>query len=168
MRLLGLQSYTLCLCGVRNRLLLSVSIEESILAQVNRRHLLQGTAVLGAGLALRPDISAAITVMDDLAPRQRILFDHDWKFAFGHASDIARDFGFGGFQSTYAKQGLSGVTASEPDYDDSTWRAVDLPHDWAVELPFVNNDTYSLPAPDKRREYEEDEAAAHGYKPVGR
>jgi beta-galactosidase len=138
------------------------------LAQVNRRHLLQGTAVLGAGLALRPDISAAVTVGDELTPRQRILFDHDWKFAFGHASDIARDFGFGGFQSTFAKQGLSGVTAAEADYDDSTWRTVDLPHDWAVELPFVNNDTYSLPAPDKRREYEEDEAAAHGYKPIGR
>lgn len=82
--------------------------------------------------------------------------------------DVTRDFNFGAYQYTHAKQGLSGVTAAEPDYDDSTWRQVSLPHDWAVERPFVNNDTYTPPAPDKRREYEEDEAAAHGYKPVGR
>ena len=28
---------------------------------------------------------------------------------------------------------------ASPRFDDSAWRKVDLPHDWAVELPFVNN-----------------------------
>ncbi|MGN6208613.1 beta-galactosidase GalA [Asticcacaulis sp.] len=142
------------------------------MVKVHRRHLLQGAAVLGVGLGAEVTAQSALAGIlpapADLTPRQRIRFDDDWRFAFGHASDVTRDFGFGAYQYTHAKQGFSGVTAAEPDYDDSTWRQVTLPHDWAVELPFVNNDTYTLPAPDKRRAYEEDEAAAHGYKPVGR
>ena len=47
------------------------------------------------------------------------------------------------------------VTCSHPasiKYDDSAWKKVDLPHDWAVELPFENDkDLYS-----------------HGCKPLGR
>jgi hypothetical protein len=29
--------------------------------------------------------------------------------------------------------------ASSLGFDDGDWRAVDLPHDWAIELPFVND-----------------------------
>ena len=39
-----------------------------------------------------------------------------------------------------------------PRFDDSAWRKVDLPHDWAVELPFVNNSIL----------------VEHGGKPLGR
>jgi beta-galactosidase len=28
------------------------------------------------------------------------------------------------------------VTFAQPDFDDRAWRSLDLPHDWAVELPF--------------------------------
>jgi len=28
------------------------------------------------------------------------------------------------------------VTFAQPDFDDHEWRSLDLPHDWAVELPF--------------------------------
>ena len=37
-------------------------------------------------------------------------------------------------------------------FDDSKWRALNLPHDWAVELPFVRDE----------------ELQSHGYKPLGR
>jgi beta-galactosidase len=37
-------------------------------------------------------------------------------------------------------------------YDDSKWRSLNLPHDWAVELPFVWDDSLQ----------------SHGYKPLGR
>jgi beta-galactosidase len=37
-------------------------------------------------------------------------------------------------------------------FDDAGWRQIDLPHDWAVELPFVN----------------QPELTSHGYKPLGR
>lgn len=128
----------------------------------NRRQILQ--AAVAAGVAAGLPALAAHADSQDLAPRQRLVFDQDWRFAFGHASDISRDFGFGAYQYTYAKQGDLGVAPGEADYNDSQWQAVDLPHDWAVELPFVNNDAY-VPG---GRAYEEDEAAAHGYKPVGR
>src|SRR5277367_206004 len=69
------------------------------------------------------------------AARERILLDFGWRFHLGHASDPAKDFGFGGGSNTFAKQGrLAGPAAA--NFNDSGWQAVDLPHDWAVDLPF--------------------------------
>lgn len=71
--------------------------------------------------------------------RERLLLDFGWRFHFGHANDAARDFGFGfgrsgGFQKTGGFLSPSSLT-----YDDSAWKPVDLPHDWAIELPFQND-----------------------------
>jgi beta-galactosidase len=81
--------------------------------------------------------------------RQRLSLDEGWRFALGHASDPDQDFGFGA-ELTYAKTGEA-KGATHPTFQDAAWRQVDLPHDWAVELPF-------------------DSAAftAKGFKPVGR
>ena len=38
-------------------------------------------------------------------------------------------------------------------FNDSSWRSLQLPHDWAVELPFVNAASFDV--------------MSHGYKPVG-
>jgi beta-galactosidase len=87
------------------------------------------------------------------SPRERLLLDFGWRFHLGNADDPAKDFGFGAteVEATFAKSGdLPEVT--QLDFDDSAWRAVDLPHDWAVELPFV--DAPKLPT--------------HGAKPLGR
>jgi hypothetical protein len=83
----------------------------------------------------------------DLSPRERLSLDFDWKFKLGHAQDPARDFGFGANQRTYAKAGASApnwwvAAAPQKDFDDSAWAPVTLPHDWGVELPFVNNPDY--------------------------
>jgi beta-galactosidase len=42
-----------------------------------------------------------------------------------------------GHQASYdnAKAGSSSGAAS-PEFDDSSWKEVNLPHDWAVEQPF--------------------------------
>jgi hypothetical protein len=46
-----------------------------------------------------------------------VLFDEDWRFHRGGA------------------QG-----AEQPDFDDSKWRALDLPHDWSIEeLPSAHS-----------------------------
>jgi len=79
-------------------------------------------------------------------------FDEDWKFAFGHAADPARDFNFT-VSNIFAKTGKAEGSAIDPRFDDSTWRTLTLPHDWAVELPFVKSDNFDV--------------MAHGYKPVG-
>jgi beta-galactosidase len=66
--------------------------------------------------------------------RERICLDRGWRFALGHAANPALDFEFTrdrGLVKAGEARGAAGVK-----FDDSKWRTVDLPHDWAVELPF--------------------------------
>ncbi len=73
--------------------------------------------------------------------RERLLLDYGWRFALGNADDPDKDFGFGKLSAgsgTYAKAGRAGGPTA-PRFDDSAWQKIDLPHDWAVDLPFVNN-----------------------------
>lgn len=86
------------------------------------------------------------------AQRQNINFDNDWKFHFGHAANPEKDFNYT-ISNIYSKSGAAVRTAIDPKFDDSKWRKLDLPHDWAVELPFVYKDNFDV--------------MAHGYKPVG-
>lgn len=74
------------------------------------------------------------------ALRERILMDPGWRFHLG--DDLGDGLGL-------AKAGSSYGPASV-DYSDASWRRLDLPHDWAVELPF-----------DPKAD------ASHGFKPVG-
>ncbi len=82
--------------------------------------------------------------------RERLLFDFGWRFHFGHATDPSKDFGYDG-QGLFAKTGGM-FRPSRLHFDDSSWQSVDLPHDWAVELPFKND-----------RKLQD-----HGFKPLGR
>jgi beta-galactosidase len=71
--------------------------------------------------------------------RERLLLDFDWRFHFGHADDPAKDFNFGnGRSGTFQKTG-NFLPAGTIAFDDSDWRSVNLPHDWAVELEFEND-----------------------------
>ncbi|MBP8976900.1 MAG: beta-galactosidase, partial [Bacteroidetes bacterium] len=84
-------------------------------------------------------------------PRERLLMDFNWRFAYGHRTDIQKDFSHGTSYFSYlAKAGYGDGPASK-DFDDRSWRLLDLPHDWAVELPFDSTASFS-----------------HGYKSVGR
>lgn len=92
-----------------------------------------------------------------LAPaRERIRFDDGWEFAFGNASSPALDFGCGTEYFNYLTKAAS--IHNEGPYTQkfdktrwpSEWKAVTLPHDWVVDLPF---------APEA--------SASHGYKAVG-
>lgn len=86
------------------------------------------------------------------APRERLNFDADWKFHFGHAANPEKDFNYS-IATIFSKSGGAAQTAIDPRFKDSTWRSLNLPHDWAVELPFVYKDNFDV--------------MAHGYKPVG-
>lgn len=87
-----------------------------------------------------------------IAQRRHTRFDADWKFQQGHATDASRDFYYG-VKTIFSKSGDATGTCIMPDYDDSKWTTVQLPHDWAVGLPFQ----YA-----KNNELE-----AHGYKAIG-
>lgn len=91
-----------------------------------------------------------------MAPREQWLFDFDWRFALGNGNDPSKDFGYGFGQSDFSKTGSFKIATS--DFDDAKWRALNLPHDWAVELPFVHDD----------KGEEDNRLTSHGYKPLGR
>jgi beta-galactosidase len=96
--------------------------------------------------------SAQQTVENTPPVREKLLFDAHWKFAFGDASSFEGDFGYGS-GDPFSKAGQSYGPAS-PGFDDAKWRVLDLPHDWAVELDFVN--------------VQNDNLKSHGFKPIGR
>ena len=73
------------------------------------------------------------------AGRERLLLDFGWRFHFGHASDPAKDFGYGADARAISRRREAFMPAGTIAFDDSDWRRVDLPHDWAVELPFEND-----------------------------
>ncbi|MGC2164028.1 MAG: beta-galactosidase GalA, partial [Silvibacterium sp.] len=74
------------------------------------------------------------------APREKLSMDHGWRFHLGD------QWGTG---EAPINLGVS-TGPAKSDFDDTSWPIVNLPHDWAVALPFNRN------AP-----------ADHGYKPIG-
>ena len=97
-------------------------------------------------------LMACLSANGQSSPRQRINFDEGWKFHFGHAANPEKDFNFS-IANIYSKSGGTYGTAIDPRFKDSAWRTVNLPHDWVVELPFV--------------EVNDRNVESHGYKPVG-
>ncbi|MEO7311930.1 MAG: beta-galactosidase GalA [Chitinophagaceae bacterium] len=94
----------------------------------------------------------APAVFSQNGSRQRISMDEGWKFAFGHAANPEKDFNYS-IATIFAKSGGSARTPADPRFKDSAWRNLNVPHDWAVELPFSYVDNFDV--------------ESHGYKPVG-
>lgn len=94
--------------------------------------------------------------ISSIAPREQLLFDFGWKFTLGNEIDPNKDLGFGFGQSDFAKTG--DFKFAKAGFDDSKWRSLNLPHDWAVELPFVNDDSGAG----------DSSLRSHGFKPLGR
>jgi beta-galactosidase len=84
--------------------------------------------------------SSILSAADTGSPRERLLLDPGWKFHLGNEW---------GFAQSLAKAGTGSGPAGR-SFSDASWRTVNLPHDWAVELPFD-------PGAD----------GGHGFKPVG-
>ena len=86
------------------------------------------------------DSHAAASAEAKGVPRERLFLDFGWKFHLGN--DWGPD-------ENLAKAGSSGGPANL-NFNDTSWRTVNVPHDWAVELPFDSKANYD-----------------HGYKAVG-
>jgi len=57
-----------------------------------------------------------------LKVRERLSMDRGWRFAFGHATDPAKDFNYAGsYFSYYAKTG-NGAGPAAMNFRDSSWR----------------------------------------------
>jgi len=94
--------------------------------------------VLLAALALALSCRQALAANSN--PRERLLLDFGWRFHLGNEWGLGYGLGKAG----------TALGPGVPSYSDASWRKVDLPHDWAIELPFD-------PAAD----------AAHGFRAVG-
>jgi len=70
--------------------------------------------------------------------RERLSLDQNWRFALGHGSDPVHDFGFGMGQSDFSKTG--DIKIAQSGFDDSSWRPLDLPHDWATHQVITSVD----------------------------
>jgi beta-galactosidase len=94
------------------------------------------SAVHAAGEVSGP-LSAPATLASPTpgAGRERLLLDFGWTFNFGHGDDPAKDFGFA---DSFEQTG-NFIPAGSTTFSDADWRRIDLPHDWAVELPFKND-----------------------------
>ena len=87
----------------------------------------------------------------DLNIREHISIDQDWRFAFGHPFDTAKDFNTATGYFSYLAKIAYGDGAAASDFDDRSWRKLNVPHDWAVEQGFSQKASYS-----------------HGFKNIGR
>ena len=148
--------------------------------ECTRRSLLKTGLVVSAGLLTGSEVAAhaasvseqrSQTALPETAAldqantsRRRLLLDFDWRFHLGNASDQSLDFGYGAprREGTFAKASFV-AEVGRYDFNDSSWRLLDLPHDWAVELPFINEKkTYAEGDEQKLVNYGE------GRKPIGR
>jgi beta-galactosidase len=97
-------------------------------------------------------ISVFMFINLSASAQSKMNIDEGWKFHFGHAADPAKDFNYG-ISAIFSKSGKTDQTALAANFDDKDWRTLNLPHDWAVELPFSNSPNFDV--------------QSHGYKPVG-
>src|SRR6185503_20265822 len=119
--------------------------------EVTRRSMLKTALGAAAGAVVLPaPVAAAVQSLRESAEpaehlwsapaatvgRERLSFDRDWRFHLGNADDPALDFGWGRGRM-FAKAG-DVFAPSRAKFDVSNWEPVDLPHDWAVALPFEN------------------------------
>jgi beta-galactosidase len=73
------------------------------------------------------------------AGRERLLLDFGWRFHFGNADDPAKDFDYGTASAGNFQKTGNFMPAASGSFDDADWQSIDLPHDWAVPLPFVDD-----------------------------
>lgn len=97
-------------------------------------------------------VSLTIMTLNAQNVRETIRLDEGWKFAFGNASDPAKDFGCGTEYFNYLTKANS-IHNEGPystKFDDANWQEVRVPHDWVTTLPYASEASHS-----------------HGYKTVG-
>ncbi len=133
--------------------------KRSSMSTISRRDLLcSGLALSASSLVARTAWARTAALLAGapeaasvaLAPREQLLFDFGWKFQFGNGCDPSKDLDFAMDREAFSKAG--DFNFARVGYDDSKWRALNLPHDWAVELPFVWDDSLR----------------SQGFKPLGR
>ena len=84
--------------------------------------------------------------------QEKISLDEGWKFHFGNAAHPEKDFDYSTI-SLFHKSNVFTTTVINPKFVDTSWTSVNVPHDWAVSLPFQNTASFDV--------------ESHGYKTIG-
>lgn len=93
----------------------------------------------------------ALACLTASAQRETTLMNENWTFHLGDAASMERDFTHGTEYFTYLTKAVGqNQSPANPQFNDSTWQRVTLPHDWVVDLPYAAEASHS-----------------HGYKQVG-
>lgn len=97
--------------------------------------------------------SSAVRAGESPAPRERVSFNADWRFIQGDSDGSQTNLDYQTLKPSLLaadlEPGVSSASAAglasnpgaemayaQPGYDDSSWRQLNLPHDWGVEGPF--------------------------------
>jgi beta-galactosidase len=113
-------------------------------------------AALYLGLFFALPVSGQNSPPTIVSPRERINFNADWRFHLGDPDDANKgeldydklkdfflatgnDFTKGTPVARPSTNPGADVSFVKPDFDDSAWLQLNLPHDWAIEGPFDIN-----------------------------
>lgn len=99
-------------------------------------------------------VAPAVLAASETGPRERIRFTDDWRFHRGDAPDAGAALGYKAMRPWVLATGADLINAGvarperapgnpgadvsfvQPGFDDSSWQALRLPHDWAIYGPF--------------------------------
>ncbi len=86
------------------------------------------------------------------APRERVSLDAGWRFCKGDSPDAGTNLGYAALRPWLLPTGnafstnapairpdgepAGAISYAQPDFNDSQWRLLNLPHDWGIEGPF--------------------------------
>ncbi|HEU6456470.1 MAG TPA: beta-galactosidase GalA, partial [Roseateles sp.] len=85
-------------------------------------------------------LPVAMVATAQASSRERLSLDGGWLF---HRGDVPMPAIKGHGMSYQNGKTNNGWGAAAADFDDSAWRRLDLPHDWAVESPFDRDENVS-------------------------
>lgn len=109
----------------------------------------------------------SVTPLGAAEPRERMLITEGWRFHRGEAPDAGGTLAYEAIRDWVLPTGVELISAGAPaprrpageepgarvsfvqrSFDDGGWRVLDLPHDWGIEGPFMQDrpgDTGKLP-----------------------
>jgi len=100
--------------------------------------------------------STAVSTADSVSPRERLRINNEWRFMKSDQPGNAANLSYANLKAWIlptgnpflnnparrspapAEQFTDAISYAQPDFDDSGWRALDLPHDWGIEGPFTS------------------------------
>ena len=110
---------------------------------------LLGLALLWLPACTTAGLSTASSAAD--SPRERVNFDANWRFAKGDPAEAGTTLSYASLKAPLLANAASAdfvvspyfdgnpgkdVSYAQPGFNDSGWRQLNLPHDWAIEGPF--------------------------------